>query len=69
VWLGFKHTGVFVTLLFLIICGPLAIAQEYQVTHFTVEDGLPSPETYFVHEDILGYIWIGTDRGLSRYDG
>ena len=68
-WLCVKHTGVFVTFLFLTVCGPPASAQEYQVTHFTVEDGLPSPETYFVHEDIHGYIWIGTDRGLCRYDG
>lgn len=37
--------------------------------HFTVEDGLPSNETYFVFEDSKGFIWIATDRGISRYDG
>lgn len=37
--------------------------------NFTVEDGLPGSETYFVHQDKKGYIWICTDRGVARYDG
>ncbi len=37
--------------------------------HFSIENGLPSSETYFVHQDRKGYIWICTDRGVARYDG
>ncbi len=37
--------------------------------NFTVDHGLPSNETYAVFEDSLGFIWIATDRGVSRYDG
>lgn len=37
--------------------------------NYTVEDGLPGSETYFVHQDKKGYIWICTDRGVSRFDG
>ncbi len=37
--------------------------------HFTTADGLPSSETYFTLEDSKGYIWIGTDNGLARFDG
>ncbi len=41
-----------------------------QITrHFTVEDGLPSTEVYFVHQDFDGYMWFCTDRGVSRYNG
>lgn len=36
--------------------------------HFGVEDGLPSSEAYDVMQDHNGFIWISTDRGLSRYD-
>ncbi|MBO6517508.1 MAG: hypothetical protein JJ975_13260, partial [Bacteroidia bacterium] len=39
------------------------------VKNYGSSDGLPSPETYFVKEDLKGYLWVGTDRGLSRYDG
>lgn len=39
------------------------------IRNFTVEDGLPSTEVYWVHQDHKGYLWFCTDRGLSRYDG
>ncbi len=37
--------------------------------HFTIEDGLPSNEVHYVHQDSFGYFWFCTDRGISRYDG
>lgn len=36
---------------------------------FSTEEGLPSSETYFVHQDKNGYIWFCTDHGVVRYDG
>jgi ligand-binding sensor domain-containing protein len=36
---------------------------------YTTNDGLASPETYHVLQDKLGYIWIATDNGISRFDG
>ncbi|MGB1038566.1 MAG: two-component regulator propeller domain-containing protein, partial [Bacteroidia bacterium] len=39
------------------------------VKHFTIEDGLPSNEVHFVHQDQQGYFWFCTDRGVSRYNG
>ncbi|MEZ4844818.1 MAG: histidine kinase [Bacteroidia bacterium] len=44
-------------------------SQETRYVNYTVEDGLPSAEVYFAQEDINGYMWFGTDRGLCRYDG
>ncbi len=37
--------------------------------HFTTEDGLPSSEVYNVIQDRKGNIWLGTDRGVTRFDG
>ena len=37
--------------------------------HFTVEDGLPQEDVHALFEDSLGFLWIGTEDGLSRYDG
>jgi ligand-binding sensor domain-containing protein len=33
------------------------------------QNGLPSNTVYEILQDSVGYIWIGHDRGLSRYDG
>lgn len=42
---------------------------KFEVTEITVNSGLPSNETYKVLEDQVGYIWIATDYGLSKFDG
>lgn len=34
-----------------------------------VDDGLPSSIVYKLAEDRDGYIWVGTQDGLARYDG
>ncbi|MDH4473437.1 MAG: histidine kinase [Fluviicola sp.] len=37
--------------------------------NYSINEGLPSSETYFVHQDKKGYIWVCTDRGVARYNG
>ena len=37
--------------------------------HLAVADGLPSNRAYDVLQDSQGFIWIGTQSGLCRYDG
>ena len=44
-------------------------AQEPFMWQITDEDGLPSMEVYNTFQDSKGYIWIGTDNGICRYDG
>ncbi|MGV3611644.1 MAG: histidine kinase [Fluviicola sp.] len=36
---------------------------------FSIKEGLPSLETYFVYQGKHGYIWFCTDRGVVKYDG
>jgi len=36
---------------------------------FTVENGLPSNTIQVLFQDRSGFLWIGTDTGLARYDG
>ena len=42
---------------------------RYGWRNFTTNDGLPSPEVYTVIQDSKGFLWFGTDNGVSRYDG
>ncbi|MEM9920083.1 MAG: histidine kinase [Bacteroidota bacterium] len=37
--------------------------------HYSVEQGLPSSETYMALQDSRGYMWLATDRGVARFDG
>lgn len=42
---------------------------SFPVWQYTADDGLPSSEVYFIHQDKKGYLWFATDRGLARFDG
>jgi flagellar biosynthesis regulator FlbT len=42
---------------------------EFPAQHFSIENGLPSNTVYDVYQDDDGFIWIGTDKGVARYNG
>ncbi|MDP2176454.1 MAG: histidine kinase [Bacteroidota bacterium] len=44
-------------------------AQMPYLKHFTTKDGLPSSTIYGGTQDKDGFIWFGTDVGVSRFDG
>ncbi|MHB1178596.1 MAG: ligand-binding sensor domain-containing protein, partial [Daejeonella sp.] len=44
-------------------------AQQLKYTAFTVSDGLPSNNVYRCVEDKSGFLWVGTDNGIARFDG
>jgi signal transduction histidine kinase/ligand-binding sensor domain-containing protein/CheY-like chemotaxis protein len=46
-----------------------ASAAEPRFRHYGAADGLPSPATLEVAQDGLGYVWIATADGLTRFDG
>ena len=47
----------------------IAFGQEFQYQNFNELNGLPSSETYQVFQDSKGFVWVATDRGVSKYDG
>jgi len=46
-----------------------AIPESVSYINYTINDGLPSNETYDIFQDSKGYLWIGTDNGVVKYDG
>jgi len=57
------------TFLFSISC-LLALAQKsYRLENITVEDGLSQSGVTSLVQDQMGYLWVGTQDGLNRYDG
>lgn len=64
----FSISGV--CLISLLIFADMALpAQGWTIRHYTVEDGLPHNVGFGILQDDEGYLWIGTDNGLSRFDG
>lgn len=53
----------------MLFLAPYSGSAQHSIRNLTVEDGLPSTEIYYVHQDHDGYLWFCTDRGLSKYDG
>jgi len=50
-------------------CYTNSAAQQYYTRHLTIKDGLPSNKIQSIFKDSRGYIWIGTEAGLCRFDG
>jgi ligand-binding sensor domain-containing protein/signal transduction histidine kinase len=57
-----------------LLAGALALsagawAERLPIRAYTVDDGLAGDEINTILQDSRGYLWIGTDTGLSRFDG
>lgn len=59
--------GIFLGLL--IFCYHLSVAQQPNFRAITTDQDLPSNEVYSILQDTQGFIWIGCDAGLFRYNG
>ncbi|MEO8333877.1 MAG: two-component regulator propeller domain-containing protein [bacterium] len=54
---------------FLSIASARAEAQRLQFRQLTPDDGLLSSQVDAIQQDSRGFMWFGSLRGLSRYDG
>src|SRR5581483_6366062 len=60
---------VFVILLIAAPFFSTAQTQQLHFTHISTEDGLSEITPLCIMQDSKGFIWIGTEDGLNRYDG
>lgn len=58
--------GLSLLLLFVLSVG---LRAQTFFEHLTRADGLPGDQVLALHEDHDGFIWIGTESGLARYEG
>lgn len=59
-----------ISLVCLILVGPLQVNAQFSVsTHFSTEDGLVQNSVLSIAQDQKGFMWFGTENGLSRFDG
>jgi two-component sensor histidine kinase len=58
-------------IMFVLACMLLSTlhAQDIPIVRYGKENGLASNTVYAVFRDSKGFLWFGTDRGVSRYNG
>ncbi|MDO6431424.1 histidine kinase [Flavitalea sp. BT771] len=61
--------SLFLLIIALITLSYSALSQEYSYTHYDISDGLAGSTAYCIVQDKEGFMWIGTETGLSRFDG
>jgi len=59
----------FLLFLFGVFLTAQSVAQKPFYRNYTVEDGLVSSTVYSIHQDRQGFLWFGTESGVSRFDG
>jgi len=47
----------------------LVNSKRMEFEHFTIEDGLPQNTVFTICQDSRGFLWLGTEDGVCRYDG
>jgi ligand-binding sensor domain-containing protein/serine phosphatase RsbU (regulator of sigma subunit) len=62
---------IFILLIFCNICGYNAYAQlsNIKFEHYSVDDGLSQGSVNCIFQDKKGFLWLGTQEGLNKYDG
>jgi hypothetical protein len=64
-----KFIKLFCPVFIFILIPSFLLGQEYNYTHYDVKDGLAGATVYSMVQDKDGFIWFGTETGLSRFDG
>ncbi|WP_294386271.1 sensor histidine kinase [uncultured Clostridium sp.] len=66
-----KKVIIFLFMLLCIFYNTVYASDSYNINFksITIDDGLSQSLAEYIYQDSLGYIWIGTNDGLNRYNG
>src|SRR6201987_1760642 len=72
--LKFQSAAICAVVIMMATCRGLALdpsqpASSYLRKNFTIEDGLPANEVHAILQTQNGFLWVGTEAGLARFDG
>lgn len=54
---------------FIFLACNISFAQQFNFVNFSLNEGLPQSQVTSICQDRSGYLWIGTETGLSKFDG
>ena len=64
-----RLTIAFLLFLFIFCFNDIILGRVSSVQHFTITQGLSNHSVNVIFQDSRGFLWIGTEDGLNRYDG
>lgn len=64
-----KLMFIYITFIFSIIPLVFLNAQNFAIENYSRENGLSSEEITHISQDRDGFLWVGTNNGLNRFDG
>lgn len=64
-----KKLFIFLIISNIFLLSSIFFAQIPGLVNYSEEEGLNSSYTYTLSQDLSGFIWIGSDNGLFRFDG
>ncbi|MFC2175416.1 two-component regulator propeller domain-containing protein [Bacteroidota bacterium] len=64
-----NQRNAFFLLLFLCLLSLSTVAQRYNLPVYGIEQGLIGAQINDIDQDSLGYLWLATEKGVSRFDG
>ena len=67
-----RYAHIVLIILFLLLVIHIPTFPQYdeiKFEHLTVEDGLPENTVNCILQDHMGFLWLGTQNGLVKYDG
>ena len=53
----------------ILLLATASFAQNFRFRNITMQEGLPANGVRSIVQDGSGFVWLGTDNGLCRYDG
>lgn len=68
-FIAFVSNRIAFSITFVVVIFSNTKSQEVIARVFTAKDGLPSTYIFNTYQDKLGYLWVGSPNGLSRFDG
>ncbi|HCT29717.1 MAG TPA: hypothetical protein DIW31_03045 [Bacteroidales bacterium] len=64
-----RHLRVFALFTVCLLFAFKSSGQLYNFTNYSLEQGLPQSSVYSIFQDSRGYLWLGTESGVARFDG
>lgn len=64
-----KHPINLLVALSITLCSLSSLGQQFNFTSYGLEQGLPQSTVFEIFEDQRGYLWIGTESGVARFNG
>lgn len=63
------NKNLFIIILYILFSAYTSLGQHFYSRNYTINNGLPDNCIRDIYKDSRGFLWLGTDAGLSKFNG